>query len=120
MTILFMITLAICGLFDLKDRAVPLWSICLVGLTGIAVSIHHPVFSLLSGIIMLIICLANKMGKADQILFPIVAAALGMFGILITGTALAIAVWHGRKSPAPAVSYLCLISIPVLLIGGLL
>ncbi|MFC5402926.1 hypothetical protein [Cohnella soli] len=122
MTLLFLIAISICGLYDYKTREVPLWSMILVAISGIGMCVAHPVFSLLSGTVVLIFCLFNRMGTADRILYPLAAAALGMLGVMYAGIALAIAAWHVQRThmPAPAVTYLAIVCTLVLTIGGLL
>lgn len=120
MTILFLAALLLCGWFDLKDRQVPLWGILLVGIGGIGMCVSHPVFSILSGTIIIIVCLLYKMGPADRFLFPVAAAAFGLFGVLIVSITLALAILHTRRrpDPAPGVTYLAVASTAAMLIGG--
>ncbi|MFD2328747.1 hypothetical protein ACFSR7_05740 [Cohnella sp. GCM10020058] len=118
----FLACICLCGIYDLRDRQIPLWTMVLAGITGFGMWHAHPVFSVLSGVTFLIFCMFYKMGTADRILFPIAAAALGAYGVLFAAIALSVSIWHSRAvaSPAPAVTYLAVVSALVLIIGGIL
>ncbi|MGN7308930.1 hypothetical protein ACTHQ2_23600, partial [Bacillus subtilis] len=68
----FMGSLMICGVYDLRFKEVPLWSIVILYMVGLGVcAMHHPFLSALITIVVMLFCFVSKMGAADKMIFPI-------------------------------------------------
>lgn len=119
--ILFLSTLLLCGLYDLKNLQIPLWSILLLNIIGIGMyALHHPVLSISVAICATLLCLKLKIGAADKMIFPIVAGSFGIEGLLLIVLVICISVCYARitASSTPGVLVLSIVSI-LAMIGGI-
>lgn len=117
---LFVGSITLLGVIDLRYKNVPLWLVGLNVISSMGMSFEHPLFSIISAGVIIVFVLLMRMGIADKLVFPAIAAAFPLLGILLIFFTLFISILHIKvfKTSAPMLFYLWVLVLVIYALTG--